>query len=333
MVVEAKVRLLATRLRCPLCLGPLDEPPADGAATAPAPCPGCATAYHAACVAELGVACTTLGCALGPKPPPKRGLAIPVDVRPRAGLVMPLALTWLFYVPWPLGLIAWGWALWRARRRRGRAAWAAAVLLSPFVVVPAWSAGAAVHGYATGTAVLSPPGWGAPTLRTTLSLDPEVRCLVRHSGLVLGPDLPEAANELVLRGLTRLFGPMAHAYTGPIPTPAQARVLLERAPATPVATPLPSPYSDDGALLQVTLDGRTELLRVPGELHWRAIPHEAATGPSLVRAAALDGGGLLVAVEPPPDSRRSPQPWALLCDRAQGRAVALVWLLADPLDR
>lgn len=48
---------MSSKRRCPLCRDPLDE-----AGAAPARCPGCDVAYHAACLNELG-GCSTLGCA------------------------------------------------------------------------------------------------------------------------------------------------------------------------------------------------------------------------------------------------------------------------------
>ncbi len=380
-MVEAKVRLLAARLRCPLCLGQLEDPPAIasddppaiasidppaiasidppaiGPADLPAPptttapldppatCPGCATAYHAACVAELGVACTTLGCAQGPKAPPTRGgrPVVGLEVRPRVGLVVPLVLTWLLYIPWPLGLIAWGWAVWRARRRRRRAPLAAALLLSPFVVVPAWCAVAAVHGYATGTAVLtwSSGGFGDRSGLADLPIDPEVRCRVEYRGLTLGPGLPDLVNELVLRGLARLFGPMARSYTGPLPTRAEVASLLAQAPPTtigregspalraPVGRPLDPEGFSDGHL-GLTLDGEAVDLAIPGELFWQAgLDDRATSGPCVVRTARLDPGGLLVliSVEEGPGGPSVQIRRTLLFDLTSKRAVAALWLI------
>ena len=365
MAVEAKIRLLAARLRCPLCLGPLEEAPPDlapatvpvdspGVVAAdpttaappdpPATCPSCATAYHAACVAELGVACTTLGCAQGPKAPQKRGAAVQgIEVRPRIGLVVPLVLTWLLYIPWPLGLIAWGWAVWRARRRRRRAPLAAALLLSPFVVVPAWCAGAAVHGYATGTAVLtwSSGGFGDRSGLVDLPLDPEVRCRVEYRGLTLGPGLPDLVNELVLRGLARLFGPMARSYTGPLPTRAEVASLLAQAPPTTIGregspalrAPVGRPWDPEGfsdGHLGLTLDGEAVDLAIPGELFWQAgLDDRATSGPCVVRTARLDPGGLLVSisVEEGPGGPSVQIRRTLLFDLTSKRAVAALWLI------
>lgn len=357
MTVDAKVRLLAARLRCPLCLEPLEaatppfdvpQGPVDSTATspttapgdAPATCPDCSTAYHAACVVELGVFCTTIGCAQGPKPPPKRGHTIGVQVRPRLGLVVPLVLTWLLYLPWPLGLIAWGWTLWRARRRRRRSAWAAAVLLSPFVAVPLWSAAAAVHGYATGTAELTrtPRPFGSGSGAVVFDpIDRDVRCPVRFGGLTLGPGLPELVNEAVLRGLAWLFGPMADAYTGPLPTQAEAAELLARAAPTTIGQAAPALRAPAGfsaahaGRLRLTLDGEPLDLAVPYQLFWEAgIDPRATSGPCVIRAVRLDPGGLLVSVSVEADGPRSPSPpspRALLFDLTRKRAVCALWLV------
>lgn len=317
MVVEAKVvRLLATRLRCPLCLSELDEPPVA------AVCPGCATACHAACVAELGVACPTLGCAV------RRGGG--VVVRPRVGLLWPLVLTWLLFGPlWPGALAAWGWALWRARRRRRRVA--LALLASPFVVVPACSVGVAVAGYSAGTATLT--SLDDLDGKRRRGYDPELRCGIDYVSchVTFGPELLSIdLHEAVLRGLLQHLGPMPGAYTGPIPSRVEAHALLQRRVTTSCGPEGPVLFADPqeppGRLFLV-VEGRLLPIDVgyPGDL-WPLVSPGSDRECRIGRAVPIDGleQALLVA-------GADTNPWAppgetaLLVDLVHRRVVCRLW--------
>lgn len=316
MVVATKVRLLAARVCCPLCRGSL-ETPDDPAAR----CFACGTAYHAACVAELGVACTTIGCARGPAYPAPRlvPLAAPpprVELLARPpGLAWPLVVTWLLVAFWPLALVGWGWALRRAWRRPRRArAVAAALVLSPFVALPALSAGRAVVAYASGSAVLV-----TSRLEPYVGLDPEVRCPQQEGGHV-GRASTFDVHDLVVRGLARLLGPMPGGYDGPLPPASEAAALLA-GPAARLGSTLDSPEWGSERLV-VVAGGRPIALELPWTLTAYAFGTDARTSRP-VRVVPLDGRSFLVAALGDPAS-------ALVCDAEAGRAVALVPFRSSP---
>lgn len=101
-MLDARVQRDAPGVRCPLCLGELDQPPGGDQPPGVSSCPDCATTYHAACVKELEVPCATLGCARGPKPPDGR---LTVAKRPPPARRPARALVALLFVtPLVLGL-------------------------------------------------------------------------------------------------------------------------------------------------------------------------------------------------------------------------------------
>lgn len=297
--VDAKVRPLSVTPRCPLCHNALGAEPA-------ATCPACRTAYHAACVAELEVACATLGCVHGPAlAPPRASLAAVADEPPSP--LWPLVFTWLlFALAWPVGLVTWGWALKRARRHP-RLRVAVTLLASPFVAIPLCTVVDAVQSYVRGTAVVTLP---PERFRTSTGLDPLVRCEEQRAGVVFGPDLlSRGTNELVLHDLARLFGPMAGGYDGPLPTGAEAGAALEGG--------LLGTRSADGRWVtdaqgfSFDFDFRAELARDVLGYH--------PDGPRRVRFAWLEARSLLVALEGRPRE-------AVLCDLRAKRPVARIHL-------
>ncbi len=260
----------------------------------------------------------------------------------RPGLFWPLVCTWLLYwLLWPAGLAPWGWALLRASRRRRRAAWAAALLASPFVVLPACSAGVAVGGYFTGTAFLTRQDLDRK--RVTPVFDPALRCNVHYEMFPVspGPELfSTEVHELVLRGLIRLLGPMPGAYTGPIPTSVEAHALLQRrvstsrGPEGPVLFLDPcNPPKGRGRLLLV-VEGRLLPIDVdhPDQL-WPLVSPGGDRECRVGRAVPLDGyeQALLVAGAGTDPWERENGETALLVDLAHRRVVCRVWASPTPV--
>lgn len=306
MAVEANVQLLAA-LRCPLCREPLDG-------GAPTRCGDCATAYHAACVAELGVPCATLGCSS--RPAPARGPKPAAAAAPLREVLGPLAAAWLVFLAWPLALPIAGLALARAwshpRRRR---LLPAVCLGSPFVAVPLLSAAAAVVGYATGTAeVVLARG------ERYVGLDPVTRCGQRSGPYFGNEPISATTHDLVLRGLIRLLGPMPGAYDGPLPTGPEALALLA-GPSARIGCV--EQLDDRGAASRVELlaVGRTLVLDAPAALGVGGVTRGSPLRP--VWYVPLDETGLLVAAPGEPAD-------ALVFDLRAGRAVALVVLRPRP---
>ncbi len=299
---------MATTLRCPLCFARFTG--RDGPL---ARCAACATPSHGACVAELGVACATLGCARGPRPRPHP--AAP-QTAPPPGLLWPLAFTWLLFVAWPFALLVWLLTLGRAwsRPRRARSL-AAALLLSPFVAVPLLAAVRACHGYASGTAVLEVGRDEEP------GLDPEVRCPRRHGSYFEAQPLSRWTNELVLRGLTRLLGVLPGGYDGPLPSTARAADLVVGAAIQTIAPGVQPGTGPSSATLDRTLRLDLEERSLRLELSWPLTAEVLRQDPVAVwhpvRVARVGRRAVLLAAADDPSV-------AALVDLRTNRVVAAV---------
>lgn len=208
----------ADGLRCPLCHGALGG---EGLRE----CVGCGTPFHRGCWRELG-GCSTLGCPEAGRPASstastssaaaKEGAPAPRRFAANAVAIVGVLLAWpaamVASLP-ALVLVALA-VLPHALARRRRAA-LTTLALSP-AVLPLVSALFAVGGYLLGTASFLTVGlMGGPA-----PVDRVVRCAWRSTGCITSglDELWSLPNNLTLRALGAVFGPMRGAYDGPWPT-------------------------------------------------------------------------------------------------------------------
>jgi hypothetical protein len=139
-------------------------------------------------------------------------------VRLAAGLgVLPYALYLLY---WPLGVGASVVATAFAFRHKVRTG-VLLLGLSPLPLIPALAFLGGATTYVAGSAVLKTYGMPDPEFG---NLDPQGRCRRRTSGCVVdGSEVfTQGPNNVAVRLMIRLFGPMSGAYTGPYPTRHEA---------------------------------------------------------------------------------------------------------------
>ncbi len=210
-------------LRCPLCHGAL-------AGERICACDGCATPFHLGCWRELG-GCSTLGCsevgragASTTGPVVEKGTLGPPSPRPVAGAPAWLLVSW--FVGAFSGLLALGVVLFGvvSLGRAGRARGALLALAFSPVALPVVAVVDAALGYRTGSAELVSRDHPDPTW-----LDPVIRCPARRPAYIRTgyEELSDLANNVTLRALGDLFGPMAGAYEGPLPRVDGATAALE----------------------------------------------------------------------------------------------------------
>jgi hypothetical protein len=133
--------------------------------------------------------------------------------------------TWWFFLLWPVGVLAWAGILIYVLVKKGN--WLRYVVLSAWLIIPAFHFVMGTVHYFTGTAQLK--GVGGPSLYH--GIDRDTRVPVVSSGCVVVGFEPFVfmPNNLAVHLCTQLFGYQRGSYTGTFPTEDEARHWLATA--------------------------------------------------------------------------------------------------------